>query len=818
MTETAEKKMEGTEVQNEAKNSAAEYLRRVLEALYIGNLNTVDSDLILPTEGEGGVCLSWTTSEERFIAADGTVHRPLFGMGNRTVELAVTAEKDGVAGRRVFEATVLQEAKRTAVREILPVEKTAEPGMLVRLPSVVIVSCEDGRLTTMPVEWSCGTGDEPGTFPAPDAEGEYTYTGSVPLLAGQAAGADGKQIYEIAEGADPEKTAAHAIIHVVDPREEARRQGERWNEFLQEPVYRGGRRSAPMRQLQYFSIREIRLLPDTAYYRQQQLMNEWLMAQDEGQMLYAFRRACGLPTEGAASMTGWDAEDCKLRGHTTGHYLSGLALGFGATGNVRLLRKIDAMVKGLAECQDAFAASGKAHRGFLSAYSEEQFDLLEKFTKYPEIWAPYYTLDKIMSGLYDCYTLADRTDALEVLLKMGDWVYWRLSRLSKQTLDRMWSMYIAGEFGGMLGTMVRLYRLSGRADHLLAAKMFSNEKLFYPMEQNADTLEDMHANQHIPQIIGAMELYDVTGEEEYWRIAWNFWRMVTEGHTYCNGGVGETEMFHGARQVRRYLTEKAAESCASYNMLRLTGLLFPYRPDGDLMDYYENTLENHILTSASREADGGTTYFLPLCPGGRKEYSTAENTCCHGTGMESRYRYQKHIFAWDEEYIYINLPVSSALHSENVHLDMEVRENGRIVIQNRRNLPKDLRIHIPAWARETLDAERSSRVKVNGRPSLFCQIKNGYLEIPGGFLAGDNIEIRLPAELRAVPETEDAELAHLAYGGRILAELSEDKEYRSLPDVSALRQTGDMTFTDGVRTLIPLSRVDREAYHVYFKK
>ena len=102
-------------------------------------------------------------------------------------------------------------------------------------------------------------------------------------------------------------------------------------------------------------------------------------------------------------------------------------------------------------------------------------------------------------------------------------------------------------------------------------------------------------------------------------------------------------MFHRAGTTCSYLTEKAAESCASYNMLRLTGQVFQYMPEGRMMDYYENTLCNHILASSSHEADGGTTYFMPLCPGGIKEYSTTENTCCHGTGMESRFRYMENI-------------------------------------------------------------------------------------------------------------------------------------------------------------------------------
>lgn len=92
----------------------------------------------------------------------------------------------------------------------------------------------------------------------------------------------------------------------------------------------------------------------------------------------------------------------------------------------------------------------------------------------------------------------------------------------------MWSMYIAGEYGGMYGIMIKIYALTKKPEHLKAARLFLNEKLFYPMEENCDTLEDMHANQHIPQIIGAMDDFIVNGREQDWKISSNFWNIVTQ--------------------------------------------------------------------------------------------------------------------------------------------------------------------------------------------------------------------------------------------------------------------------------------------------
>ena len=177
-------------------------------------------------------------------------------------------------------------------------------------------------------------------------------------------------------------------------------------------------------------LRNIRLLPGSPFYDRQKDMLEFLADQDTDSMLCNFRKAAGLPAGTAKPMTGWDSWECKLRGHTTGHYLSGISLAYAATGDEVFRDKASAIVEGLSECQKAFTASGKVHPGFLSAYDEEQFDLLEELTPYPEIWAPYYTLDKIMTGLLDSYKLAGITQAAEILDPLGDWIYERLSRLS----------------------------------------------------------------------------------------------------------------------------------------------------------------------------------------------------------------------------------------------------------------------------------------------------------------------------------------------------------------------------------------------------
>lgn len=535
----------------------------------------------------------------------------------------------------------------------------------------------------------------------------------------------------------------------------------------------------------------IRLIPGTPFYEGQRNMLAFLARQDIGSLLYNFRKEAGLPTGDAEPMTGWDAEECKLKGHTTGHYLSAVSLAYAATGDEKYRDIANELVDGFAECQEALAASGRVNKGFLSAYDEEQFDLLEKLTKYPEIWAPYYTLDKIMSGLLDAYELAGVSRAESVLVPLGDWIYNRLSRVPAELRTRMWDTYIAGEYGAMIGTLVRLYRISGKKEHIEAAKMFENAKLFDQMRDGRDELDSMHANQHIPQISGALELYAAIGEADYLEIARNFEKTVTMHHCYSIGGTGDEERFRAADCECEYLTEKTAESCASVNMLRVTSRLYEFENSlrTELMDYYERTLFNHILMSFSHHDDGGTTYFMPLAPGSSKHYETEENSCCHGTGMESRFRYMRDIYSYegegDDAVIRVELPVSSELDDEE-KLKIVFSEDGKFSVTACKDMLRNLEIRIPKWAREN-----------------FPGLSNGYLRC-GKLKSGESISIELPMNMRVVNEASDPDFYNLSCGPYLLAAVSDSKDFLD-PEL------------DKEISLKPLYKIDEEHYHVYFK-
>jgi hypothetical protein len=189
-------------------------------------------------------------------------------------------------------------------------------------------------------------------------------------------------------------------------------------------------------------------------------------------------------------------------------------------------------------------STGPSHVGYLSAYPETQFIQLESFATYPTVWAPWYTFHMILRGLLDAYVYAGNDQALEIAKGMGDWAWSRLSRLSRTTLDGMWRIYIAGEYNAAPSALTDLYALTGNAQYFSAAQCFANTYLFDAAASNRDTINAEHANQHIPQYLGYLNMYEqFTGAQPaYWgpaanylTAARNFWDMVVPHRTYVDG-------------------------------------------------------------------------------------------------------------------------------------------------------------------------------------------------------------------------------------------------------------------------------------------
>jgi DUF1680 family protein len=135
----------------------------------------------------------------------------------------------------------------------------------------------------------------------------------------------------------------------------------------------------------------------------------YLLFLDPERMLRSFRLNYGQPTR-AAPIGGWEQPASQIRGHTTGHLLSALALTYANTGDEATKTRGRYLVSQLAALQ-ARAKNAGFHPGYLSAFPEVYFDWLERGQS---VWSPYYMIHKYLAGMIDQYQLAGDDQALDV--------------------------------------------------------------------------------------------------------------------------------------------------------------------------------------------------------------------------------------------------------------------------------------------------------------------------------------------------------------------------------------------------------------------
>ncbi|MGY1495955.1 beta-L-arabinofuranosidase domain-containing protein [Streptomyces sp. QTS52] len=442
---------------------------------------------------------------------------------------------------------------------------------------------------------------------------------------------------------------------------------------------------------------------------------------------------------------------------------------------------------------------GPSHQGFLAAYPETQFIALESMTSgdYTKVWAPYYTAHKILKGLLDAYLATDDSRALDLASGMCDWMYSRLSKLPDATLQRMWGIFSSGEFGGIVETIVDLYTITGKADHLALAKLFDLDTLIDACAANTDTLNGLHANQHIPIFTGYVRLYDATGETRYLTAAKNFWGMVVPQRMYGIGGTSTGEFWKARGVIAGTVSDTNAETCCAYNLLKLSRMLFFHEQDPKYMDYYERALHNQVLGSKQDKADAEkplVTYFIGLTPGHVRDYTPKQGTtCCEGTGMESATKYQDSVYfkSADGASLYVNLYSASTLNwaEKGVTVTQATeypKEQGTTLTIGGGSAAFALRLRVPVWA------TAGFRVTVNGQAVSGTPVPGSYFAVSRTWQSGDVVRISVPFRLRVEKALDDPSLQALFYGPVNLVARSSSTSYLSVGLYRNAALSGDL--------------------------
>ncbi len=520
---------------------------------------------------------------------------------------------------------------------------------------------------------------------------------------------------------------------------------------------------------QPFPMTQVRLLP-SPFLDAAEWNRGYMRRLSADRLLHSFRLTAGLPST-AEPLGGWEIfkaptpgvrpnSEGELRGHFTGHFLSASAQLFASMGDTEAKAKADYLVAELAKCQQKLGSSG-----YLSAFPIEWFDRLD--ARKP-VWAPFYTIHKIMAGMLDMYHLAGNQQALDVLKGMSNWAdEWSASKTGVHMQN-----ILETEYGGMNEVLYNLAAVTGEDRYAKAGDRFTKKRFFNPLALHRDELTGLHVNTHIPQVIGAARRYELSSDARFKDVAAFFFHEVTTARTYVTEGTSNGEGWLTqpnllASELKRSVA--TAECCCSYNMLKLARHLYSWSPEPAYFDYYERALFNHRLGTIQPKT-GFTQYYLSLTPGAWKTFNTETNSfwCCTGSGVEEFSKLNDSIYWRDAEGLYVNLFIPSELHWEERGLTLRQETTfpeqaaTTLTITAAKSTPLALRLRIPAWT-------KAASVKLNGRALEVTPTPGSYFTLTRAWKAGDKIELSLPMHLSVEAMPDDPRTQAFLYGPIVLA-------------------------------------------------
>ncbi|PON69758.1 Six-hairpin glycosidase [Parasponia andersonii] len=531
----------------------------------------------------------------------------------------------------------------------------------------------------------------------------------------------------------------------------------------------------PGNLLKEISLHDVRLNPASPHGRAQQTNLEYLLILDVDSLVWSFRKTAGLPNPGKP-YAGWEDPTVELRGHFVGHYLSATAQMWASTHNDTLREKMSTVVSSLSECQE------KLGTGYLSAFPSELFD---RFEAIKPVWAPYYTIHKILAGLLDQYTLAGNDQALKMMTWMVDYFYNRVQNVvSKYTVERHYRS-LNEETGGMNDVLYRLYNISANPKHLLLAHLFDKPCFLGLLAVQADDISGFHANTHIPIVIGSQLRYEITGDPLYKDVGIFFMDIVNSSHSYATGGTSVSEFWSEPRRLANTLQAENEESCTTYNMLKVSRHLFSWTKEVAYADYYERALTNGVLSIQRGTEPGVMIYMLPQGRGVSKAKSYhgwgtpfASFWCCYGTGVESFSKLGDSIYFEEKEApgLYVIQYISSSLNWKlgNVVLNQKVDPVNswdpylRVTFTLKgTGKSSTLNLRVPSWTQSS-----GAKATLNAK-DLSLPAPGNFLSITKNWSPSDVVTLQLPISTKTDPIKDDrpeyASIQAILYGPYLLA-------------------------------------------------
>ncbi len=549
---------------------------------------------------------------------------------------------------------------------------------------------------------------------------------------------------------------------------------------------------------------------------------------------------------------GWESPTSQLRGHFLGHWLSAASIYAAATGNREMRGKAEAIVDGLALCQEANGGE------WLGSIPEKYLKLIAAGRL---VWAPHYTVHKTFMGLMDAYRYLGYSKALDLAENWARWFHRWTSSFSKETMDSIMDI----ETGGMLEIWAELFGVAGKAEYRELMDRYTRRSLFHALLGGSDPLSNMHANTTIPEILGAARAYEVTGEESWLDIVKAYWELAAERlPRHITGGSTAGEIWVPKGRLPHRLGDKNQELCTVYNMMRLAEFLLRHTGEARYADYWERNLRNGVLAqgfwqgrlthgaAVDHPLSGLVSYFLPLRPGSVKLWASETDHffCCHGSNVQANAAHTGGIYyktgpglaicqliesrlSWDREGERATVEIRRVdLTGGMTRIDGVAVGNPAppdrhafdVLVSCPRATVFELSIRLPWWlAGKAKLMVNGEELRIETNPASFLKMQRTWKD--------DRIRIELPKRLASERLAGSGDLYAFMDGPDVLAGLcsAERTLYCDDPTAPERNLVSDderewSRWTQGFKTrgqdpgirFIPLREIGYESYSVYF--
>jgi DUF1680 family protein len=383
--------------------------------------------------------------------------------------------------------------------------------------------------------------------------------------------------------------------------------------------------SPPTPSAQRFPLSAVALDPASALATSQARNAQYMLSLDPARLTCLFTAAANL-TGTFARPTCAPYDHPQYFGHYFGHYLSAVAIYLenqgGTPTGAAMAARLEVLLGTVEAVQGAWAAAGQP--GFFYPYSPTSFDTLEQLRNCDPVCVPYYVLHKSLAGLIDLAVRLGSARARAAATGLGDWVVARVAGVLAAGGQAQWQGILGTEWGGMNDALDNLYRLTGNATYQATAQLFNHFAWTAPLVVRQDQLQQFHANTHLPEIMGDLNSFQLTGNATQAAIVRNFLDILLENHTWATGGSNEAEFWHPSRTLASQLNSDTQETCTTYNIVKITSSYGDLLGDAVWYDWAERQFLNGMAGNqhtGGRWQDTNSTgfhYMLPLGGAGLK--------------------------------------------------------------------------------------------------------------------------------------------------------------------------------------------------------